>query len=257
MSQFALRDSIAEGQPSLGLMVFEFFTPGLPQLLHAAGVEFVVLDMEASALDLGRLSTLVLSSRSCDMTVLARIPEASRGYVTRVLDIGAQGVMVPNIEDALTAAEMVSAARYPPEGSRSAAFNIAHDFYGKYPPQESMAMGNETIIILQIESRTGVANANEIARVRGVDVLWIGHNDLANSLGRPGDFTHPDYQEAVAEVRRACTDHGVRLGGVASDATAARRMIRDGFTLVSLGSDITMLQTALRESLRQVDHYSS
>lgn len=243
-------DRLAHGHPVFGLLLFELHTVGVGPLLRVAGADFVVFDMEASGLDYGLLSALLPAARASGITSIVRIPNAQPHYATRALDLGADGIMVPMVERAADIAHVVDATLYPPLGQRGAAFGIAHDAYGARSPIDAMAAANErTFVIAQIESASGVANVDTIAAVEHVDALWVGHNDLTNSLGIPGQIDHPDFVKAVSDVRKACKTHGKVLAGVAGSAGAIAPMVADGYRMLSIQSDVKLLQSAFAAAL--------
>src|SRR5205807_7320501 len=152
----------------------------------------------------------------------------------RVLDVGAQGLMVPMVEDEEQARLLVASAKYPPEGRRGAGFGLAHDDYADGDIVAKMRSANrEGLLIAQIETARGVENVDRIAAVPGIDVLWIGHFDLTNSLGIPGQFTHPAYVGAVETVLDACRRHGRAPGFMVSSVEEGRAALAQGFRAVA------------------------
>ncbi len=122
-----------------------------------------------------------------------RVPATEYHFVARALDAGALGVMVPLVDTAEQAQRIVSFTRYPPEGRRGAAFGFAHDDYqGGEVAEKMRAIHERTLVICMIETRAGLENVEAIAAVAGVDVLWLGHFDLTNFLGIPGQFRSPE-----------------------------------------------------------------
>lgn len=251
----AIRDNpikiaLAAGNRAIGAMVFEFFTPGLPQICRNAGAEFVLFDMEHTGLGFETLKVQCALCRGLDIVPMARVPRAEYHFIARALDVGALGVMVPMVATATEAAHIVSCARYPPEGRRGAAFGFAHDDYQGGDIRDKMvALHARTLLIAQIETAEGLGNVEAIAEVPGIDVLWIGHFDLTNSMGIPGAFDHPDYLAAVARIVAACNRNGKTAAFLATDEQSAHDSVARGFRLLAYGIDHLMLQNALREGL--------
>ena len=106
-----------------------------------------------------------------------------------------------------------------------------------------------TLVIAQIETVAGVRNVNEIAQLDGIDVLWIGHFDLSNSLGIPGQFTHPQFQDAVGQVLAACRQHGKAPGFMAGDVPGGTALLDQGFRMIAYGGDLWLYQAALRDGV--------
>jgi 2-dehydro-3-deoxyglucarate aldolase/4-hydroxy-2-oxoheptanedioate aldolase len=155
--------------------------------------------------------------------------------------------MVPMVESAAQAALIVSSAKYPPLGRRGAAFTIAHDDYSGGDIVAKIRTANsEGLLMAQIETEAGVRNVEEIAAVEGIDVLWIGHFDLSNSLGIPGQFDHPQFQAALARVIAACQKYGKVPGFMATDVSVGKKLLDQGFRMLAYGGDLWIYQTALR-----------
>jgi 2-dehydro-3-deoxyglucarate aldolase/4-hydroxy-2-oxoheptanedioate aldolase len=241
---------LAAGQPAFGAMVFEFFTPGMPQLCANAGAEFVMFDMEHTGLSFETLKVQCALCRGLDLAPMTRVPRSEYHFIARALDVGAFGVMVPMVGTADEAAHIVSSARYPPQGRRGAAFGFAHDDYQGGSVVDKMAsLHARTLLIAQIETVQGLHNVEAIAAVPGIDVLWLGHFDLTNSMGIPGRFDHPDYVAAVERIVGACNAANKPAGFLATDERSARDAVDRGFRMLAYGIDHLMLQDALRAGL--------
>lgn len=250
MPQNRFKGLLAAGHRAVGTMVFEFNTPGISRVLDATGVDFVVFDMEHSGFEIGDMRHLIAGARAASFTPLVRVPAAEYHFLARVLDVGAHGVMVPMVESREQAEAIVRACKYYPEGGRGAAFGVAHDDFRSASVVDTMARANaDSAIIVQIETACGVDHVEEIAAVPGVDVLWIGHFDLSQSLGIPGQFDHPRFVEAVATVAAAGRRHGRALGVMVSDPVAGESWLERGFQAVAYSADIWLLQRALAEGI--------
>lgn len=245
-----VKAALAAGGSAHGAMVFEFFSPGLPQICANAGADFVLYDMEHTGLSFETLKTQVALCRGLPPVPLVRVPRGEYHFIARALDVGALGVMVPMVGSADEAAAIVACTRYPPEGRRGAAFGFAHDDYeGGDVAAKIAAIHARTLVIPQIETAEGLANVEAIAAVPGVDALWVGHFDLTNFLGIPGQFRHPDYLAAIRRIVAACDAHGKAPAFLATDDAWAREYKAYGFRLFAYGVDQAMLQGALKHGL--------
>ena len=241
---------LAAGGRACGAMIFEFFSPGLPQICSNAGAEFVLFDMEHTGLSFETLKTQFALCRGLDLVPMVRVPRGEYHFIARALDVGAMGIMVPMVGSAEEAAHIVACTRYPPAGRRGAAFGFAHDDYqGGDVVAKMAALQERTMVIPQIETVEGLRNVEAIAAVPGVDALWLGHMDLTNFMGIPGEFQHPDYLAAIARIVAACEAHGKAAAFIAMDDDWARDYVAKGFRLMSYGLDQLMLQNALRHGL--------
>ncbi len=242
------------GEQVLGAMIFEFFSPGIPQLLCNAGCEYVLYDMEHTGIGLETLKEQVSYCRGLPITPMVRVPRGEYHFLARALDIGMQGVMIPMVESAEEATRIADATRYPPVGRRGAAFGFAHDDYSGGDPKDKMARANaEVTVIAQIETERGLANVDEIAAVEGIDVLWVGHFDLANFLGIPADFQNPVFLDAVKTVVAAARRAGKGLGFMPADAAWAREYKGYGFNMLAVGTDQGLLAQGVRSVLQSVE----
>ena len=231
-------------------MVFEFFSPGLPQICKNAGAEFVLYDMEHTGLEFETLKTQLALCRGLDLVPMARVPRGDYHFIARALDIGAFGVMVPMVGTRAEAEFQVACTRYPPQGRRGAAFGFAHDDYqGGDIGSKMAALHARTMLIAQIETDEGLRNVEAIAAVPGVDALWIGQFDLTNFMGIPAQFEHRDYLAAVDRIVAACAAHGKTAAILAIDEAWAREYAAKGFRLMGYGIDQLLLQDALRDGL--------
>src|SRR6201990_1956824 len=189
-----LKPRLAAGGCAFGTMTFEFFTPGSPAICGEAGAEFILYDMEHSGVGFETMKAQFASCRGLDLVPLVRVPSGDYHHIARALDIGAMGIMVPMVETSEQAKAIVDCTRYPPAGRRGAAFNVAaHDDYSG---------GAETDKIAESNARTMA-----IALVDGIDVVWLGHYDLTNFLGIPGQFDNPKFHAAVDNLVKACKKH--------------------------------------------------
>jgi 2-keto-3-deoxy-L-rhamnonate aldolase RhmA len=241
-----LRQRLRDGELLLGQLVLEFFTPGLGPMLDACGLDFVIFDMEHGRCDIGVLEQMIASCRGSAIVPMVRVPDANFAPLSRVLDLGARGVMVPRVETRQQAEEIVSSLKYAPQGRRGVALGIAHDLY-RAAGAEFFAQSNEEIpIILQVETVKAFENLDAIVSTPGVDVVWIGHYDLTVSMGIPAQFNHPRLLQAMDDLIAACRKHGVAPGFLPPTQESAAHWIGKGFRMISLGSDIGVFLDGMR-----------
>lgn len=250
MKPNTIKESLLNGGVSIGTFMFEFSTTGIARLAAEAGADFAVFDMEHTGWSVETIRMLIATCGSTALLPLVRIPATEYHFIARVLDMGAAGIMVPMVESPEQARKFVESAKYPPLGRRGAAFSISHDNYAGGDIVEKIRTANsETLLIAQIESAAGIRNVNEIAAIDGIDVLWIGHFDLTNSLGIPGQFDHPDFTAAVQTVLDACQRHGKIPGFMAGDVASGERLLDQGFRMLAYGGDLWLYQSAVRQGV--------
>lgn len=244
-----VKRALRDGGVAVGTFVFEFATTGIARLAAGAGAEFVVFDLEHTGWSLETLRVLFASAVP-PLVPIVRVPATEYHFIARALDLGAMGIMVPMVESAEQARRIVQAAKYPPIGRRGAAFGVAHDDYRGGDILATIASANaEGLLIAQIETAEGVRHAEEIAAVDGIDVLWVGHFDLTNSMGIPGQFDHPDFLRAVRDVAAAAEAAGKAAGFMCTDVAAGRALHEQGFRILAYGGDLWLYQQALREGI--------
>jgi 2-dehydro-3-deoxyglucarate aldolase/4-hydroxy-2-oxoheptanedioate aldolase len=241
---------LAAGESVLGSMVFEFFTPGIARICANAGAEFVMYCMEHTGAGFETLKPQFALCRALGVAPLVRVPATEYHFVARALDVGALGVMVPLVDSREQAERIVSFTRYPPQGRRGAAFGFAHDGYESGDVVAKMqAIHERTLVICMIETRAGLENVEAIAAVEGVDVLWLGHFDLTNFLGIPGEFSHPQYRDAVKRIAAAAKKHGKAAGYMAASEALGREYLAHGYRMIATGTDQALLQDSISQLL--------
>jgi 2-keto-3-deoxy-L-rhamnonate aldolase RhmA len=253
MSGNPVKDKLARGERVYGTMLLEFATPGIAAIVAAAGAEFLLYDTEHSGLGIETIKSQLGYARGLDLVPVVRVTGLQYQVIAPVLDAGAKGIMVPMVESAETARAIVAATRYPPDGVRGAAFGVAHDDYRPGAVADKIAAANAQILVIaMIETAKGIDNVEAIAAVPGVDLLWLGHFDLTNSLGIPGQFEHPRFLGAVDRLVKAAEAAGKPLGYMGSTVANARAFLDRGFRAIAYSGDIWLLQEALASGLKQL-----
>lgn len=237
----------------IGTYLGEFATPGIGKILKAAGCEFVFIDMEHSGFGFETVKQILNNLRAEGIAALLRPPSKAGHHLQRAADIGAAGIIAPLVDTVAEARDAVSAVKYPPEGRRGVALNIAHDDYNSSDVGAALAAANDgTGLVALIETASGVEHAHDIAALDGVDCLWIGHLDLSASLGIAGQFDNPVFRDAIDRVMAAAKANDVPVGQLVGSASDAKRSIREGCRLICYSGDIWLLQKALREGISAI-----
>jgi len=253
-----IKDRLAQGDTVYGTMVFEFLSAGLPQILSNAGADFVFYDMEHSGFSMDEMKTQLALCRGLDIVPLVRPPDTTYQYTSRLLDLGAMGMLFQMCETAEQAEEFVRFTRYPPAGRRGAMFGGAHDDYSTMSvPDIIDGAHNRTMVCVLIESARGVANAEEIMSVPGVDVAHLGHGDLSLSLEVPGETDHPTMQASIDAILAACEQHGKAAACLAGSVEIGRQWRDRGFRMISYSYDIGFYTAGLAagiEAIRAADN---
>ncbi len=248
-----IRRRLAGGGNAYGIMATEFLTPGFCQIAAGCGAEFIIFDQEHGAIGIDLLKRQIAFACGVGIAPFVRVPGLAYHLIAPVLDAGAFGIMVPMIETTAQAQELASWCRYRPEGVRGLGFGAGHDDYDRGDVIEKMAAANaRTLVIALIETATGIENADAILAVPGIDVGWLGHYDLTNTMGITAEFEHPQFRAAVDTLLEACTRHRKAPAILAGTADVACIWRRRGFRCLACGTDVSIFQSALGGFIREL-----
>jgi 2-keto-3-deoxy-L-rhamnonate aldolase RhmA len=242
------KKKLEAGELALGVGLRSARTVDIGKAMKTAGFDWLFIDMEHNAMDLDTATQISVAAQDAGITPIVRVPGFEHYHATRALDGGAQGIVVPHVDDAATAERMVSNCRYPPLGHRSMAGAPPQLDFEQHPLGEVAAAINQTtFLVLMLETPAAIENAEAIAAVAGVDALLIGTNDLCMEMGIPGQFDHPDVAAAYERVIAACRQHGKHpgMGGVYAP-DLMRRYIGLGMRLVLAGSDFVFMMNGAK-----------
>ena len=236
-----LKEKMQNGGKIAGTMIRIVRNPALMVLAKNAGLDFVMYDCEHGSIDFETLHDAFLLANALGLGGFVRVPAGTKDYISRVLDSGATGVMVPMIETAEQAMQLAKYSKYQPIGGRGFSAGGAHTCYQSGAHSKIMEEHNAKVItIAQIETKTAVENVYSIAEAEGIDALLIGPNDLSISLGIPGDLMNPIELEAITKVAAACKRHN-KIFGIHGSADLLGKFAPDLQLCMSSGdSDLLM-----------------
>jgi 4-hydroxy-2-oxoheptanedioate aldolase len=248
--QNPLRARLAAGATVQGIIVFTA-SAVIVELAAAAGLDFVILDMEHSALDIAGAAHLVRAADASGITAFVRVPGVDRGLITRLLDLGASGIVLPHAS-ADSCAALVQAMRYAPTGSRGACQITRAAGYRRGGWDAYAAHANrEVMAIALIEDAATLVDIESVAWIAGIDVCFVGPTDLSIALGVPdATFDDPALGAALDKVVHAARRHGklaMTLVGNRLDPAYGRRIAERGVQMIVLGTDADLFTHALRE----------
>ena len=203
-----IKQALKKGQSVVGTMVVELRQPAVMQLLANAGFDFVIIDNEHGPFNIETIAELSRAAIYAGLTPVVRIPDLAYPYIAQPLDSGAQGIMQPRVYDAAQVRQAVEMMKYPPLGRRGSALSRGYTKFKSGSTAAAMeAVNQETILFVQIETREAIDNIDEILAMPGVDVAFVGPNDLSIALGIPGQLDAPEMRDALNEVIGACARH--------------------------------------------------
>jgi len=216
-------------------------SPLVAEICAGAGLDWLLIDMEHSPNGLESVLAQLQAVAAAAVTAVVRVPIGDVVTIKQVLDLGAQNILVPMVDTAAQAAELVAAVRYPPRGRRGVGFALARS--GRWNRVEDYLADADRHVSLfvQVETVEGVRNAAEIAAVDGIDGVFVGPSDLAASMGLLGAQTHPDVVAAVLDAFAAVRASGKPVGVNAFDPDAAQRYLDEGASFVLVGADVALL----------------
>lgn len=226
-------------------------SPIVAEIMAQAGFDWLVVDMEHSAISIDNAQTLIQVIDLAGCAPLVRLSSNDPTLIKRVMDAGSHGIIVPNVNSANDAVAAVKAVRYPPDGTRGVGLWRAQGYgfdFDKYKQWQA----SETLVIVQIEHIEAVNNFEAILNIEGVNGFIIGPYDLSASLGIPGEFEHPDFRAVLDKIHHISREMDAMMGThvVMPDVSAVKQRIEEGYRLIAFGTDILFLGQSCRSGLR-------
>jgi 2-keto-3-deoxy-L-rhamnonate aldolase RhmA len=225
--------------------------PTIAEIMGQAGFDCLIVDMEHGILDIEGVHSLVLTLAGTPASSLVRVPWNDPVIIKRVLETGTLGILVPQVSSAEEVAQAVRAVRYPPQGIRGIGCQRPAG-YGAWFDEYLGAANEELVVAVQIETARAIENLDAILSVEGLDLIFIGANDLAANMGLFNQTQHPQVQEAIRRILVAAKKAKVPVGLMAADADDANRRMAEGFQFVGVGHDVGLLSSACRGLCRRV-----
>ncbi|RDE07889.1 HpcH/HpaI aldolase family protein [Pelagibacterium lacus] len=248
------KSRLLSGKIAFGLGVRHSRTVDIARAAKAAGYHYLFIDLEHCTMDIATAGQICVAALDAGVTPVVRVPGHEHFHAARILDGGAQGIVVPHVETAAQARQAVSNCRYAPLGHRSGMGPMVH-LHWKGMPQDqiSEAINNDVLLVVMLESPRAVENVEEIAAVEGIDVISIGTNDLALEMGIPGQVEHPRILECYDRVAAACKNNNkiLRLGGI-YEHSQIMRTIELGSRMIMLGNDFGFMMQAMRGKAEEI-----
>ena len=249
MNSSIVRTALLERRVTLGTWI-QIGHPAVAEVLAQAGFDWIAADMEHTDIDNAAFTGLARALHGRGVAPLARVCENDTLAIRQVLDLGAQGVIVPLVHTAADAERAVGAAKYPPRGVRGFCFSRMNNWGVDFDAYAATA-NDAVAVVVMIESRQGVDNIDAILAVDGVDGVFIGPYDLSGSYGVPGQTAHAQVKAGCRRVLEACRAAGKAAGMhvVIPTEAAIAQALADGFTFLALGVDTVFLNAGARDAL--------
>ena len=247
------REKLSLGQTVIGCGLQCYRSPEIARTFAAAGFDYVFIDMEHGSYDLETVQDMIAAANGSGITPIVRVGELLYSLVARLLDAGAQGIILPRVEDPPLLEEALSWMRFPPVGKRGYGVNTTMIGYEAHSFTEIIEHQNEnTLSVVQFETTRAMERADELLSLRGVDIAMVGPADLSIALGIPGDFEHPLLISTVERLIEKCNHHGV-VPGIQTRSTAmAKAWVERGMRFVGAGAEHALLLDKARETVGQL-----
>jgi len=223
------------------------------EVMALAGFEWLVVDIEHTPIDMETVKTLIITIQANDMKALVRVSKNEEVVIKKVLDMGADGIIVPMVSSKEDAKQAVNFAKYPPFGKRGVGLYRATKYGTKFEEYKKW-VDEELVIIAQIEHIDAVNNIDEILQVEGIDGTIIGPYDLSGSMGYPGEFERDDVKEAVETVVQKCKVHNIPSGFHVVDTHPDKlnEKIEQGCTFMAYGIDYFFMRDAAIAGMKKI-----
>ncbi len=254
MPFYFLKQRILTGESLLGCFL-QLGSPTAAEVCGLAGVDFIVIDAEHSEIDLETTAHMIRAADSVGLPAIVRCAVNEPQVILRYMDLGAAGIQIPQINTVEEAQQVVNSVKYRPIGRRGLASVRAGNYFMNMSAREYIRMVNDhALVVIHIETPESLSALQEISRVDGIDVLFIGPTDLSYSLGFPGEPNEPAVQDAFNQVISAARQNGKASGMMASNPSAAAQYIDRGIQYITT-SDKVELTSGIHRYLSQVHSF--
>ncbi len=248
-----LRKKVLAGDCVYGTMIRLARDPGAPAIFAAAGYDFVFIDMEHGCYNMETAADLIRGAKSVGIGTIIRVPRLETFFISRVLDAGAEGIMVPMTSTKEGAEAIARFSKYAPIGLRGMGGSIGMNDYIPGKAVDYMKEANEnTLIVAQIETREAIENIDAILSVEGIDVGLIGPNDLSISLGIPDQLNSETVTKAIDKVVETAKKRGKASGIHIGSVEAIKKWRAKGMTVLACSTDINFQYAASKSTLEEM-----
>jgi 2-keto-3-deoxy-L-rhamnonate aldolase RhmA len=245
-----VKQLLREGKTVFGCSVSMIRSAEIARILAAAGLDWTYLDSEHGGFDLETLQDLIRAANDSGLCPIVRVADLQYSLVARALDCGAQGILFPRVESPELLAQAISWTRFPPEGVRGFGLQPVHLGYETAAMPEIIAhMNANTMVVLQIETKTALDRVDELLSVPGIDAVMVGPADLSTSLGVPGEFDHPKMVGAIERIKESCIRHGVAPGIHMRQLNLVQKWRDRGLRFLSCNSEIGYMLEKAKETV--------
>lgn len=245
----AAKQKLEAGELAIGVGLRMTRVVEIGKMMKTAGYDWLFIDMEHNSMSIDDAAQISVAAQSAGITPIVRVPGFQHFHASRALDTGAQGIVIPHVDDIKTAKKMVENVKYPPVGKRSITGSLPQlDFVPTPVDEATKAINDATLLIVMLETEEAVENAEAMAALDGIDALLFGTSDLTIEMGIPGQMGHPRVVKHYETAAAACKKHGKFLGmGGIYDPAVMKDYVAMGAQLILAGNDFPFLMKAAKE----------
>ena len=245
----AAKQKLEAGELAIGVGLRMTRVVEIGKMMKTAGYDWLFIDMEHNSMSIDDAAQISVAAQSAGITPIVRVPGFQHFHASRALDTGAQGIVIPHVDDIQTAKKMVENVKYPPVGKRSITGSLPQlDFVPTPVDEATKAINDATLLIVMLETEEAVENAEAMAALDGIDSLLFGTSDLTIEMGIPGQMGHPRVVKHYETAAAACKKHGKFLGmGGIYDPAVMKDYVAMGAQLILAGNDFPFLMKAAKE----------
>src|SRR6516165_2958886 len=244
------RERLAKGETVYGCGLQVYRAPEIPRLFAAAGFDYVFIDMEHGSFNLETAHDVIIACRLAGITPIVRVGELQYTLCARLLDSGAQGIILPRVEDPAILREALSWMRFPPAGKRGYGINPTMIRYEARSFPEIIEHQNlNTLAVVQFETRTAMERADELLSLPGVNIAMVGPADLSISLGVPGQFDHPTMLSTIDVLVEKCNRHGIVPGIQTRSLAMSKFWAERGMRFIGTAAEHALLLEKAKETV--------
>jgi len=231
-------------------------SPETVDVICSAGVDFVVIDSEHAPISYETAQLMVMACESRKVSPVFRVPAVLGDRIVPALEIGSHAIQVPNIESVSMVEAFISAARYQPLGNKGLSpFTRACNYSADFAQHMVTSANSNTMLIAQIEGRTGIENLKDILDIRNIDICFIGLYDLSNYMNIPGELDNSKLRDLFSSLSKQIIDKGMIVGSIANSAEQVKFLISAGVRYITYSADCHMLSKAYKEVMTKIQSY--
>lgn len=246
------RNNLKEGKCVFGPFM-KCTDPAFIEVAGHSGFDFVIIDMEHGPASFSELQNLIRAALLSNIIPVVRTSDSNEISISRALDLGALGVQIPQVSSAAEAKSCVEAARFFPLGHRGVCRFVRAANYSSLPRDEYFRKANESLIIIQLEGKEAITNIDSILETEGIDIIFIGPYDLSQSLGVPGQISHPSVIEAMQKIVKRSRDRGIVVGTFTDTPDSARMWKKAGIQYLSYSVDVGIFTSACSGLVKELN----